>query len=172
MTGMTWVRMLVGAVWLNGALEKLLNPEFPRQFATDLGAGGFIAQAPPWFQHFMQSAVVPNADLFRPTPELRGVGAGARVRPPHQPGGGREHPLGHQDPLISRRRPARYGGGITRISNYKPLCRPDLGHHTAEPCSKSALLRFRSSEEPTASSPTTDESPGTRPQGLRSSSPL
>jgi thiosulfate dehydrogenase [quinone] large subunit len=64
MNGMAWVRMLVGAVWLNGALEKLLNPEFPRQFATALGAGGFIAQAPPWFQDFMQSTVVPNAELF------------------------------------------------------------------------------------------------------------
>src|SRR3712207_8184204 len=30
--GMVWVRVLVGAVWLNGAIEKLLNPEFPQQF--------------------------------------------------------------------------------------------------------------------------------------------
>jgi hypothetical protein len=33
--GMAWVRILVGAVWLNGALEKFLNP----QFAQSLEAG-------------------------------------------------------------------------------------------------------------------------------------
>jgi len=61
--GMVWVRILVGAVWLNGGLEKLLNPSFPRQFATSLQAGGFITQAPPFFQDFMRSTVVPNAEL-------------------------------------------------------------------------------------------------------------
>jgi thiosulfate dehydrogenase (quinone) large subunit len=61
--GMVWVRILVGAVWLNGGLEKLLNPSFPRQFATSLQAGGFIDQAPPFFQDFMQSMVVPNAEM-------------------------------------------------------------------------------------------------------------
>lgn len=64
MNGMAWVRILVGVVWLNGAVEKLLNPEFPRQFAASLGAGGYISQAPPWFQNFMQSNIVPNAELF------------------------------------------------------------------------------------------------------------
>ena len=64
MNGMTWIRILVGAVWLNGGLEKLLNPAFPRQFAASLEAGGFISQAPPFFQGFMQSTVVPNAELF------------------------------------------------------------------------------------------------------------
>ncbi len=64
MNGMTWIRILVGAVWLNGGLEKLLNPAFPRQFAASLEAGGFISQAPPFFQGFMQDAVVPNAELF------------------------------------------------------------------------------------------------------------
>lgn len=62
MSGMAWVRMLVGAVWLNGALEKFLNPEFPAQFAASLGAGGYVSQAPPWFQGFMQGSVVPNAE--------------------------------------------------------------------------------------------------------------
>jgi thiosulfate dehydrogenase [quinone] large subunit len=62
--GMVWVRVLVGAVWLNGAVEKLLNPEFPQQFATSLRAGGFISVAPPFFQAFMQENVVPNAELF------------------------------------------------------------------------------------------------------------
>jgi thiosulfate dehydrogenase (quinone) large subunit len=62
--GMVWVRVLVGALWLNGALEKLLNPEFPQQFATALEAGGFISVAPPFFQDFMQGTVVPNAELF------------------------------------------------------------------------------------------------------------
>jgi thiosulfate dehydrogenase [quinone] large subunit len=61
---MTWIRILVGAVWLNGGLEKLLNPAFPRQFAASLQAGGFVSQAPPFFQGFMQSTVVPNAELF------------------------------------------------------------------------------------------------------------
>ena len=60
---MTWVRMLVGVVWLNGAVEKFSNPDFPRQLATSLGAGGFISQAPPWFQDFMSNSIVPNAEL-------------------------------------------------------------------------------------------------------------
>jgi thiosulfate dehydrogenase [quinone] large subunit len=62
LNGMAWVRILIGAVWLNGAAEKFLNPEFPQQFATSLGVGGFISQAPPWFQNIMQSTVVPNAE--------------------------------------------------------------------------------------------------------------
>jgi thiosulfate dehydrogenase [quinone] large subunit len=61
---MVWVRVLVGALWLNGAIEKLLNPQFPQQFATSLQAGGFISQAPPFFRAFMQGTVVPNAELF------------------------------------------------------------------------------------------------------------
>ncbi|MGH3089800.1 MAG: TQO small subunit DoxD [Rubrobacteraceae bacterium] len=61
---MTWVRVLVGAVWLNAGLEKLLNPSFPRRFAENLEAGGFIAQAPPFFQTFMVENVVPNAGLM------------------------------------------------------------------------------------------------------------
>jgi thiosulfate dehydrogenase [quinone] large subunit len=61
---MVWVRVLIGAVWLNGAIEKLLNPEFPQQFATSLQAGGFVSQAPPFFQEFMRGVVVPNAELF------------------------------------------------------------------------------------------------------------
>ena len=64
MNGMVWVRVLIGAVWLNGAVEKLLNPEFPQQFATSLQAGGFVSQAPPFFRAFMQGTVVPNAELF------------------------------------------------------------------------------------------------------------
>jgi thiosulfate dehydrogenase [quinone] large subunit len=62
--GMVWVRVLMGAVWLNGGVEKLLNPSFPRQFAASLQAGGFVSQSPPFFQHFMKSYVIPNAELF------------------------------------------------------------------------------------------------------------
>jgi thiosulfate dehydrogenase [quinone] large subunit len=62
--GMVWVRILVGAIWLNGALEKFLNSDFPKQFAASLRAGGFINQAPPWFQSFMQSTVLSNAEPF------------------------------------------------------------------------------------------------------------
>jgi thiosulfate dehydrogenase [quinone] large subunit len=61
---MVWVRVLVGALWLNGGIEKLLNPDFPRQFADSLEVGGFVSQAPPFFRDFMQSTVVPNAELF------------------------------------------------------------------------------------------------------------
>ena len=61
---MVWVRVLIGAVWLNGGIEKLLNPDFPRQFADSLAAGGFVSQAPPFFQDFMRGTVVPNAELF------------------------------------------------------------------------------------------------------------
>lgn len=64
MSGMAWVRILVGAVWLNGAVEKLLNPSFSRQFAISLDTGVYISQAPPWFQDFMRAAVVPNAELM------------------------------------------------------------------------------------------------------------
>jgi thiosulfate dehydrogenase (quinone) large subunit len=62
--GMAWVRILVGAVWLNGALEKLLNPQFPQQLSQSLKAGGFISQAPPFFREFMQGTVAPNAEAF------------------------------------------------------------------------------------------------------------
>jgi thiosulfate dehydrogenase [quinone] large subunit len=61
---MTWIRILLGAIWLNGAAEKILNPQFPVQFARSLEAGGFVSQAPPWFQSFMQGTVVPDAELF------------------------------------------------------------------------------------------------------------
>jgi len=61
---MVWVRILVGALWLNGGVEKLLNPDFPRQFADSLAVGGFVSQAPPFFRGFMQETVVPNAELF------------------------------------------------------------------------------------------------------------
>jgi thiosulfate dehydrogenase (quinone) large subunit len=64
MKGMAWVRILVGAVWLNGALEKLLNPAFPQQFAQSLKVGGFISQAPPFFRAFMEGVVAPNAETF------------------------------------------------------------------------------------------------------------
>lgn len=64
MSGMVWVRILVGALWLNGGVEKLLNPSFPRQFADSLAAGAFVSQAPPFFRGFMQDTVVPNAELF------------------------------------------------------------------------------------------------------------
>ena len=64
MNGMTWVRIVAGAVWLNGGIEKLLNPEFPTQFADSLAAGGFVSQAPPFFRGFMEGTVVPNAELF------------------------------------------------------------------------------------------------------------
>jgi thiosulfate dehydrogenase [quinone] large subunit len=62
--GMVLVRVLIGAVWLNGGLEKLLNPNFPSQFAASLQAGGFVSQAPPFFQDFMEGYIVPNAELF------------------------------------------------------------------------------------------------------------
>jgi thiosulfate dehydrogenase (quinone) large subunit len=64
LNGMVWVRVLVGALWLNSGIEKLLNPDFPRQFADALEVGGFVSQAPPFFRDFMQSTVVPNAELF------------------------------------------------------------------------------------------------------------
>lgn len=63
MSGMAWVRILVGVVWLNGAVEKLLSPGFPQQFALNLQAGGYISQGPSWFQDFMRSTVVPNAEF-------------------------------------------------------------------------------------------------------------
>lgn len=64
MNGMAWVRMLIGATWLDGAVEKLANPHFPQQFAATLRSGGYVAQAPPFFQQFMRQHVIPNAELF------------------------------------------------------------------------------------------------------------
>ena len=64
MNGMVWVRVLIGLLWLNGGIEKLLNPGFPRQFADSLAVGGFVSQAPPFFRGFMEDTVVPNAELF------------------------------------------------------------------------------------------------------------
>ena len=63
MTGMAWVRLLLGALWLNGGLEKLLNPEFPKLFDAVLQTGGYIDQGPPPFEAFMRQFVVPNAEL-------------------------------------------------------------------------------------------------------------
>lgn len=60
---MALVRILVGAVWINGGLEKMFNAQFPSQFATSLESGGYISQAPAFFQNLMQSYVVPNAEL-------------------------------------------------------------------------------------------------------------
>ncbi len=60
--GMMWVRMLTGAIRLNGGVEKLANSRFPQQFATSLEAGGFVTTAPPFFQDFMRQSDVPNAE--------------------------------------------------------------------------------------------------------------
>lgn len=64
MKAMAWIRILVGAVWINGGLEKILNADFPQQFASSLQAGGFVSQAPPFFQNFMESFVIPNSDVI------------------------------------------------------------------------------------------------------------
>ena len=64
LSGMAWVRILIGATWLDGAAEKLANPHFPQQFAATVRSGGYVAQAPPFFQHFMRATVTPNAELF------------------------------------------------------------------------------------------------------------
>lgn len=62
MSGMAWIRILVGAVWLNGAVEKILNPGFPAQLEQALLSGGFVAGAPPFLRSFMQQTVLPNAE--------------------------------------------------------------------------------------------------------------
>ena len=74
MTGMAWVRLLVGAVWLLAGLEKLLNPGFPALFGAVLETGGFIKDAPSWLQWFINSFVVPNSGSFAVL-----VGAGETV---------------------------------------------------------------------------------------------
>jgi thiosulfate dehydrogenase [quinone] large subunit len=58
------IRLLAGAIWLNGALEKLLNPDFPKQFAAALQMGGFINVAPSPVASFMRGTVLPDAELF------------------------------------------------------------------------------------------------------------
>jgi thiosulfate dehydrogenase [quinone] large subunit len=64
MNGMVWIRLLAGAIWLNGAIEKLLNPDFPNQFAAALRIGAFINMAPLPVASFMSNTVLPNAELF------------------------------------------------------------------------------------------------------------
>ncbi len=64
MSGMAWIRILLGAVWLNGAVEKILNPAFPAQFERALLSGSFISQAPPFLQTFMRETVLANAETF------------------------------------------------------------------------------------------------------------
>ena len=64
MKAMVWVRVLVGAVWINGGVEKILNGDFPQQFSSSLQAGGFVSQAPPFFQSFMESFVIPNSGFI------------------------------------------------------------------------------------------------------------
>jgi thiosulfate dehydrogenase (quinone) large subunit len=78
-SGMAWVRVLVGAVWLNGAVEKFLNPSFPQDFASALQAGGFVSIAPPFFQTFMQNNVVPNAELVAQLVRLGELALGAAL---------------------------------------------------------------------------------------------
>ena len=64
MNAAVWIRLLLGAIWLNGALEKLLNPNFPKQFAAALQTGAFINVAPTPVASFMRGTVLPNAQLF------------------------------------------------------------------------------------------------------------
>lgn len=64
MKAMALVRILVGAVWINGGIEKILNGDFPQQFASSLQAGGFVSAAPPFFQSFMESFVIPNSGFI------------------------------------------------------------------------------------------------------------
>ena len=64
MSAAVWIRLLAGAIWLNGGLEKLLNPGFPKQFAVALQTGAFINVAPTPVASFMRTTVLPNAELF------------------------------------------------------------------------------------------------------------
>lgn len=98
MNGMTWVRILVGAVWLNGAAEKILNPQFPQQFAQSIKAGGYVSQAPQWFQAFMKTNVVPNAELYANLTRAKDLSLDAAIS--------QDRPL--ISPLLTNR---RAGGG-------------------------------------------------------------
>lgn len=59
---MTWMRILVGALWINGGVEKILNPAFPAQLEQSLLAGSFTAQAPPFLGSFVQQTILPNVE--------------------------------------------------------------------------------------------------------------
>lgn len=63
MNGMTWVRVILGATWLNGGLEKLLNSDFPEMFQAVLSTGGYIELGPQWFEAVMYQYIVPNAEV-------------------------------------------------------------------------------------------------------------
>jgi hypothetical protein len=90
MKGMAWVRILVGAVWLNGALEKLLNPHFPRQFAQSLAimlsqggvAFGTGLGAPEFLNVDLMMALLSIIILLRPGAKTFSVDAVLAKRNP------------------------------------------------------------------------------------------
>lgn len=63
MDGMAWVRILVGVLWINGAVEKILNPAFPAQLEQSLLSGGFSTQAPPFLRSFVQQTILPDVEV-------------------------------------------------------------------------------------------------------------
>jgi hypothetical protein len=138
--GMVLVRILIGAVWLNGGVEKVLNPEFPRQFAASLEAGGFVSQAPPFFQDFMKGYVVPNAELFAQLMRAGELTLGLRFA--HQPRRDWQRTLERGHPIVSGGRAAWDGSRLTRVSHDKRDRGPDLYSDPAQPEREERLRRL------------------------------
>src|SRR5215217_2598153 len=89
---------------------------------------------------------------LRAGPALRraGVGTGADPRPPHQPGGPREHRPEPNDTPLTGRGPARHGHWIARDPHHKLARSPDLAPDPLEPRGEGALLGRTPRERPTA----------------------
>jgi thiosulfate dehydrogenase [quinone] large subunit len=56
------VMVVVGYEWLVSGLSKLANGDFANGLAAQLGR--LAGQAPPWYGHFLRTAIVPHAVTF------------------------------------------------------------------------------------------------------------
>ncbi len=118
MNGMAaWVRILIGAVWLNGALEKLLSPSpVPSSSPQAWTREGSSRRRP---RGSRGSCAVSSSQrrALRPALALGGAAPGARPDPgpPHQPGSGGQRPVEPRAPLLGRRPPAGDGARRPRV---------------------------------------------------------
>lgn len=68
------VQLAVGYEWLVSGLSKLANGDFAHGLAAQLH--DFAKVAPPWYGHFLTSAIVPNAVAFGYLIELAELAVG------------------------------------------------------------------------------------------------
>ena len=68
------VALAVGYEWLVSGFSKLANGDFAHGLAAALG--DLAKQAPPWYGHFLRSAIVPHAVTFGYLIEFAELGVG------------------------------------------------------------------------------------------------